>query len=247
LAWDRGLCDLMATIKLQNSKVVLKNGKASCECCIDPGSLTGPSVGCSDFPFNRPCTDGTLIAYQTALAFATASSVTGTVDVSGQWNYISRRLGSNTATSVEVNESQSFSRSKASQCATGQNTLTLEPSSSIVTESYGGGFTQTTSMSLFAQVGLGLREIGSPRNFCLTASYGFEVRAAASIVRFFGPEPEGSLGGIGSANFSGLGISLSGVVGVQYLGNADSAPSPGTTASGSVSATLTATVNTAPP
>ena len=234
----------MATIKLQNSKVVLKNGKASCECCIDPGSLTGPSVGCSDFPFNRPCTDGTLIAYQTALAFATASSVTGTVDVSGQWNYISRRLGSNTATSVEVNESQSFSRSKASQCATGPNTFTLNPSSATVTESYGGGFTSTTSMNLFAEASLGLREIGSPRNFCLTASYGFEVRAP-SIVRFFGPE--GSLGGIGSANFSGLGISLSGVVGVQYLGNADSFPSAGTTPSGSVSATLTATVNTAPP
>jgi hypothetical protein len=234
----------MAAIKLQNSKVVLKNGKASCECCIDPESLTGPSVGCGGFS-TSPCTGGTLIAYQTALAFANASSVTGTIDVSGTWNYISRRQGPNTEVSVVINESQSFSRNKASQCATGPNSFNLNPSSSTVTESYDdGNFTATTSMRLSAEVSLALREIGSPRNFCLTADYRFNV-TAQSIVSIYGPDD--SLGGIGSVNFSGVGVLSSGAVLVQYLGNADTFPVTGTTPSGSVSATLTAAVNTAPP
>lgn len=236
----------MAIIKLSGSKVLLKNGKPSCECC--GGSApppTGPSVGCDDF-FNRPC-EGTFISYATALAFVSASSVSNTINVSGNWDYISTRWGTDTYTSVVFNESASWTSNKVFfPCGTGPNVFGLSPSSSTFTETYGNNqFTIQSTMRLFAQATLSLREIGNPRNFCLTAGFFFQVRTDFDIFRIFGES--GSSGGIGSVNFSGLGVSSNGGINAQYLGNSSTFPRFGTTPSGSATATISTFINVAPP
>jgi len=80
-------------IKLQSGKVVLKNGKPSCECCGDP------SIGCAI----GSCPNGVVIPYETALALKTGGGTLNwelDLKLTGQYETIFQRFVTDVAANL---------------------------------------------------------------------------------------------------------------------------------------------------
>lgn len=161
----------MATVKTQDGKVVLKDGKVSCECCGDP-SIGCPTSNCTPTAGNASNPAVCLVPYAAALLYKQGGTwlfeVSASLDASFDLTFLDQRYR------TIVSGSGSLTLQTTNQCnISGTMTpVSLADSGGLFRLSTDEQLVPAANATLSGQFSLLIRETAtSPRSFCVTINF----------------------------------------------------------------------------
>jgi len=203
----------MPTIKTQDGKVVLKNGKPSCECCDDDGGGGGiatdicpPALSCiasvDQLSINNPAT------INSALANSLVAGGTYTVDVSLASNIEFTNVFGTLSTefNLELDTAVSFVRGVG--CGFSRNLFSNGIAAGTRTTT--GFINSTEQFTAFVSVALSLGRIVPTNSFCLSLSHFVSVsesqntRYTTATSGSGSAEAASSVAGFGASHLLGI-------------------------------------------